>query len=395
MAEKSTKSKKNRSNPIKRFFVFVLGDERWQSLSIPLFCVLISLIAISIVLLLLKKSPIEAYKSLLEGAGLLKKTNYANHKGMITDFASMLNALTPMIFGALAVAIALKGGLFNIGVAGQMLLSGFVATALVGYSSLPLAASIPVILAIGILVGGLTGGLIGFLKYKFNTNEVVASIMINYIIQYITSFIINTRYIDPVSRQSRQVASNARLSIMNMPVGDYKMDIPIGIIFALIAVAIMYFIITKTRIGYEIKIVGLNPKAAKYAGMSVNKNIMLSMLISGALAGLAGVTYYLGYFGSIQPRILPDLGFDAIAVSLLGNSNPIGIVFASLLITVITKGSTQMTSNLGVRQEIAMVIVGLILLFSACSEFIKFLVKRAKDQPEEQGREIANEEGLN
>ena len=377
-------------NPIKRFMVKILGNEKWQSLTIPVFSIILSLLAISIVILLMGKNPLTAFLSLLQGSGILPKPNYANHKGMITDFTSMLNALTPMIFAALSVAIALKAGLFNIGVSGQMLIAGFSATVLVGYSSLPMPIAIALVLIVGIVMGALIGGLIGFLKYKFNTNEVVASIMINYIIQYVTSFLINSYYVDPVSRQSRQVAQSARLTIMNAQIGDYKIEIPIGIIFALIAAFVVYYLIEKTRSGYEIKTVGINSKAAMYAGMSVNKTIMTAMLISGALAGLAGVTYYLGYFGSIQPKVLSSLGFDSIAVSLLGNSHPIGVVFASLFITIITKGGTYMNSSLGVRQEVAMLIVGLILLFSACGAFIKSVVKKAKDQIEEENK--ANKE---
>lgn len=106
----------------------------------------------------------------------------------------------------------------------------------------------------------------------------------------------------------------------------------------------------------------------------------MTMLISGALAGLAGVTYYLGYFASIQPRVLSSTGFDAIAVSLLGNNNPVGIIFSSLLITVVDKGSTYMSSAAGIQAEIADVITGIILLFCACSAFIRYLLTRMKDE---------------
>lgn len=130
--------------------------------------------------------------------------------------------------------------------------------------------------------------------------------------------------------------------------------------------------------------VGSSNTAAKYAGVNVGKNIVLAMVISGALAGLAGVTYYLGYFGSIQPKVLPSTGYDSIAVALLGGSNPIGIIFSSFLITVISKGSTYMTSASGVDSEIASVITGLILLFSACSAFIAYKVNQSKRALEEE-----------
>lgn len=136
--------------------------------------------------------------------------------------------------------------------------------------------------------------------------------------------------------------------------------------------------------GYEMKAVGFSRSASRYAGINVGKNIVVTMLISGALAGLAGVTYYLGYFASIQPRVLSSTGFDAIAVSLLGSNNPVGIIFSSFLITIVDKGSTYMSSAAGIQAEIADVITGIILLFSACSAFISYLLSRVKD--EEGGR---------
>lgn len=371
--------KKHKRNSI---LVKLLGNEKYQGISIPIFSILLSLVAISLVIIIVGKNPIEAFQSLLQGSGILPKPSYAGHKNIFTDFMSMLNSMTPMLFASLAAAVGFKAGLFNIGISGQMLTSGFIATILIGYSGLSGVVAKPLVIIIGIIVGALMGGLIGFLKYKFNINEVVASIMLNYIAQYVISFFINSYYVNPVSRQSEYISEASRLTLMNTEVGGLKIDIPLGIIIGvLIAFAIKFFL-DKTRVGFEFKIVGLNTKGAKYAGIDVGKNIVLAMLISGALSGLAGVTYYLGYFASIQPRVLTSVGFDAIAVALLGNSNPIGIIFSSLLISIITKGSTYMSSSVGLEQEIASLITGLILLFSACSGYIKYLVKNSKIKEE-------------
>ena len=261
-----------------------------------------------------------------------------------------------------------------------MLAAGFLATILVGYSGLNAFLAKPLVLLIGVAAGAVVGGLIGLLKFKFNINEVVSSIMLNYIIQYVCSFCINTFYVDPVSRQSKAVAQSARLTLADTVVGDLKMDIPLGFILALIAVVLVKFLLDRTKMGYEMKAVGFSRSASRYAGINVGKNIVVTMLISGALAGLAGVTYYLGYFASIQPRVLSSTGFDAIAVSLLGNNNPVGIIFSSLLITVVDKGSTYMSSAAGIQAEIADVITGIILLFCACSAFIRYLLTRMKDE---------------
>ncbi len=229
-----------------------------------------------------------------------------------------------------------------------------------------------------LIVGGLVGALIGFLKYRFNINEVVSSIMLNYTFQYVISFFINTFFVDPVSRQSKEISAASRLTLMDTVVGNLKMDIPLGIILALLTVVGVWFLLEKTKLGYELKAVGYSRSAAKYAGIKVGRSMVLSMTISGALAGLAGVTYYLGYVGSIQPKVLISTGFDAIAVSLLGNNNPFGIVFSTMLITLISKGSTYMKSAAGVDAEIASVITGIILLFSACNAYIKWKMERSR-----------------
>ena len=341
---------------------------------IPVFTVLAGFIVGGIIIAANGSNPFEAFYNLLQGCGLAPKASYAGKRGMITDLLSFIDAWTPMIFASMAVAVAMRVGLFNIGVSGQMLFAGFAATVLVGYSGLSAVIAKPLVIIVGIVAGAFAGAIIGFLKYKFNINEVVSSIMLNYTFSYVVSFLINTFLVDPVSRQSKAVSAASRLTLKEVEVGAFKMDIPLGIIIAAIAVIAIWFFLNKTVSGLEMKAVGLSNSAAKYAGINVNGNIMKAMMISGALAGLAGVTYYLGYFGSIQPRVLASTGFDAVAVSLLGNNQPIGIVFASFLITVLSKGSTYMASASGVQSEIANVITGVILLFCACNAFIKWYI---------------------
>lgn len=339
---------------------------------IPVISVLIGLIVGGIIIAALGKNPLQAFYNLLQGCGLAPKETYAGKKGMITDFASFLDAWTPMIFAALAVAVAFRAGLFNIGVSGQMLAAGFISTITIGYSSFGAGLAKPLVLVVGLVSGAAVGALIGFLKHRFNINEVVSSIMLNYIIQYIFSFFINTYFVDPVSRQSRSVSAESRLTLKEVELFGYKMDIPLGIILAIIAVFVIRFILQRTVFGFELKAVGHSRTAAEYAGINVGKNMIGAMTLSGALAGLAGVTYYLGYFASIQPKVLCSTGFDSIAVSLLGNSNPIGILFSSFLITILDQGSTYMSSTAGVQAEIAHVITGVILLFCACNAYMKW-----------------------
>lgn len=373
------KEKKATINPINRGFLSVLGDDRRQTISIPLFAIILSILAGAIVILLFGKNPITAFVSFLQGSGILPKPEYAAKKSMLTDFMSMINSLTPMIFAALAVAVALKTGLFNIGISGQMLVAGFIATITVGYSHLPAAIAMPLVLIIGIVCGGAAGAFIGWLKHRFNINEVVTSIMLNYIFMYVISFIINSYYVNPVSRQSNPITAG-RLTLVDIPAFGLKMDIPLAFLLTIPVAILVLFLLNRTRLGYELKIVGLNKKAAKYAGINVGRSVVTSMAISGALAGLAGVTLYLGYYNSIMPRSLTSVGFDSIAVCLLGNLHPIGILFSSLLITIISKGSNYMSSIMNIPQEIAQVITGLILLFSACGAYIRYKVAQAREE---------------
>ncbi len=382
---------KQNNNWLRKIFVKTLGNEKYQFITIPVFSILVSFLVGAVVILILGKNPLEAYGNLLQGSGLWMKEKYAGGKSMLTDFLSFVDYWTPMIFAALAVAVALKAGLFNIGVSGQMLAAGFIASITVGYSALAAPIAKPLVILICLVVGALVGGLIGFLKHKFNINEVVSSIMINYIVEYVTAFFIYTKYVDPVSRQSKNISDAARLTLKNVPIGELKADIPLGIILAIVVTFVIKYIFDKTTFGYEIKAIGFNGHASKYAGMNVGRNLIIAMMVSGGLAGLAGATYYLGYFCSMQPKVLAAMGFDAIAVSLLGNSNPTGILASSFLINIINKGSTYMSSKAGLDAEIASVITGLILLFSACGAYIRYLVKKNKDKLEEvnKAKEVA------
>lgn len=373
-----------RVNPVTRGILFLMGDEKRQRITIPILAVLISLIVSSIVLLVMGKNPFEAFTSFIQGSGIIPKRAYGAKQNMFTDFLGLVDAWTPMLFASLAVAVAMRAGYFNIGVSGQMLLSGFIATVAVGYAeTLPAAVAKPLVVLIGLVTGAVVAAFIGFLKTKWNINEVVSAIMLNYIIRYVVSFFVKTAINNPNTRQSWPVSEASRLTLQDVEIGGLKMDIPLGIILAVVAVILVQFMFSKMKLGFELRAIGGNPIASKYAGINVGRSTILVMALSGALAGLAGVTYYLGYYGSIQPDVLISTGFVAIAVCILGNSNPIGIIFSSLLISVIDKGSTYLQSSIGVRAEIASLITGLILLFSACGAFFAYLINRSRQREED------------
>lgn len=338
-----------------------------------------SVVVASIMLLLLGKNPLTAFAGFLQGCGFLPKASYGGGKGMITDILSFLGIMAPMLLASIGVAIGMQTGLFNIGVSGQMLAAGLLATVVVGYSGLSAVVAKPVALLIGAATGCILGAFVGFLKYKFNIHEVVSTIMLNYIINYVCGFFINAYFADPITRCSKVCSSASRLTITGVKAGGYKMDIPLGIIVALISVVVVWFILEKTVMGFELKAVGKNRECARYDGINVNKSIVLSMSLSGLFAGLAGIALYMGYYNQIVPKDLSSIGYDSIAVSLLGNNSPFGCIFASFLITIFQSGSVYMSSITNVNKEIASVIVGILLLFSACGGYIKYVAKRKQE----------------
>jgi len=357
-------------------FAALLDSEKWSGISIPILSLVLSLITASVMLLILGKNPLTAFLSFLQGSGFVPKASYGGGAGMLTDFFTFLNVLAPMMLASLGFIVAFRAGLFNIGISGQMMASGFLATAIIGYSGMNAWAAKPLVILVGLVAGGLLGAFVGFLKYRFNIHEVVSTIMLNYIISYLTGFFINARFADPLTRSMKICSNEARLTWTNVQIAGMKCSVPLGILLAAAAVVVVKFIFDKTVFGFELRAVGRNPLCAKYTGIKVGRRIVVALMLSGMLAGLAGVTYYCGYYNTIVPKALSSMGYDAIAVALLGNSTPIGCIFASVLITIFQNGSNYMSSTLGVAKEIASLITGILLLFSSCGGYFRYLAHR-------------------
>ena len=354
---------------------------RWASLWVSVLAVLLTFVTAGLLLLFMGKNPLSAFRSFLQGCGILAKEKYGGGAGMLTDLLDFLNYLAPMILASLAFITAFKAGLFNIGISGQMLLSGFVATVLVGYNKgLSPAAAKPLVILVGFLVGGLAGVLVGFLKYRFNIHEVVSTIMLNYIISYLTGFFINNQFVDIMTRNSVVCTPASRLTLTNVMIEDLKCKIPLALVIAILVALVVSFLFRKTVLGFEIKAVGLNRRCSGYAGIRISRTILLSMGLSGAIAGLAGVAYYLGYTKSIIPKALPSMGYDSISVALLGSGAPIGSIFAAVVVSIFQQGANYMSSSIGVAKEIASLITGILLLFASCGNYMKYRAERKMQQ---------------
>lgn len=263
----------------------------------------------------------------------------------IQGIGQMLYLATPIIMTGLSVGFAFKTGLFNIGASGQFTAGAFAAVFVgVKFTFLPPGIHCLAALLAALLAGALWGFVPGFLKAFFNVNEVISSIMMNYIGMYLVNMLIQNTVYDQVKNQSLPVAAGANLPKAGLDKLFPGTNINVGILIAVLFVILMYIILNKTTFGYELKACGKNPDASKYAGINEKRNIILSMVIAGALAGMGGALLYLansGKYIQVLDVIAPE-GFSGISVALLGLSNPVGILFAGLFIAHITVGGYNM-----------------------------------------------------
>lgn len=292
---------------------------------------------------------------------------------------------TPIIMTGLSVGFAFKTGLFNIGASGQFTAGAFAAVYVgVKWTFLPPSIHWLVALLVAVLAGALWGCVPGLLKAFFNVNEVISSIMMNYIGMYLVNLLIRNSIYDQLKNQSMAVAPGAQLPKAGMNNLFPGASLNIGILIAVLSVIFIYVILNKTTFGYELKACGLNPDASKYAGINEKRNIVLSMVIAGALSGLGGALLYLagsGKYLQVLDVIAPE-GFSGISVALLGLSNPIGILFSGLFIGHITVGGYNMQLFDFVSEAIDIIIAAIVycgalsLLFKTTIH--KIQMKRAK-----------------
>lgn len=282
---------------------------------------------------------------------------------------------TPLILSGLSVAFAFKTGLFNIGASGQMLMGGFCATAVGLILPLPFIILLPLEILAAIMGGAIWALVPGFMKARFNVHEVVSTIMMNWISYWIIYYAVPAyfkgQFLETESRAIPDAASMKVNWLTHLFDGSF---VNLGLFLAIAAVMIIAFILNRTVMGYELKAVGYNRFAAEYAGINVNRNIVLSMMIAGALAGLGGATMYIGNASNIQIGILPSQGFDGIAVALLGANSPLGSMFAALFFGLLYSGKGFMNAMIQIPPEIADTIIATIIYFAATSVLIERLV---------------------
>lgn len=300
----------------------------------------------------------------------------------IQGIGQVLYLATPIIMTGLSVGFAFKTGLFNIGAAGQFTAGAFAAVFVgVKFTFLPVGVHCLVALLAALLAGALWGMIPGLLKAFFNVNEVIASIMMNYIGMYMVNMLIQRTVYDQIKNQTQPVALGANLPRAGLDKLFPGTNINIGILVAVFFVIIIYMILNKTTFGYELKACGKNPNASRYAGINEKRNIVLSMVIAGALSGMGGALLYLansGRYMQVLDVISPE-GFAGISVALLGLSNPIGILFAGLFIGHITVGGYNM-QLFDFAPEVIDMIIAAIIYCGALSLLFRNLMSRIRMQ---------------
>jgi ABC-type uncharacterized transport system permease subunit len=320
--------------------------------------------------------PLEAYESLLQGSTGL---SFIDVKGEHVTFAisvdpdkaaraitNTLAAAAPLVLTGLAVGVGFKGGLFNIGGTGQVLVGGFTA-ALVGaaVADQPVPIAVTIAVTAGALGGALYGFIPGALKAFTGAHEVVVTIMLNSLAAFAIVGLVN----DIFKIQGPTFARTAEIGNAAMPI-IFGRDGSLGIFIALACVPIAYVLMYRTTLGFEIRTVGANPSAARYAGMSPKRLIILTMSLCGLFAGLAGALEILtlGYYPAVYGS---SIGFAGITVALLGRAHPVGILLAALLLGAMRAGAPAMQITADVPIEIIDVIQGLILLFLAAELVVR------------------------
>ena len=308
--------------------------------------------------------PFQAYGALIKGSlGTPEQWIHGDFNAVIQTLVET----APLVLAGLAVGLGFKGGLFNIGAQGQFLLAGLAAAVVGGLlaQSSPLLA-VPAALIAALVVGAAWGFIPGALKAFTGAHEVVTTIMLNYIAIYIIAYLITGPLRDPTASFARTISvGNASLPVLLGRNGH------LGIFIAALAVPAVWWLLYRSTLGFEIRAVGANPDAARYAGMRPRFLLILTMSLSGMLAGLAGGIQILGLTGYMPMGYSTSIGFDAIAVALLGRAHPVGILLAALLFGAMRAGAGLMQVEAHIPVQMIDLLQGIILFFLAAEVVLR------------------------
>ena len=333
----------------------------------PLIAVLAGFIVGAIIMLIFGYDPLQNYSNLFTGAF-----------GDAYSIGETLRNMTPLMLTALGFGVASKAGFFNIGGSGQYLMGWFGAVVVaLKFDQLPGWLLIILAVLIGALLGGLWSALAGFLRAFFGTSEVITTIMLNYIALYFVNFTVKSWLAQKGADSSDLIPTKASLRTPFLQTITANSTLHWGFVVALVMAGIIWFYFNKTQSGFEVRSVGLNEKAALYAGMNVKKTIIIAMLISGLLAGLGGALDGLGNYQNISvSNGLPQVGYDGMAVALLVNYHPLGIILSALLFSALQIGGLSISVYSTTPSEIVSIVTASIIFFVGIKYVFELLAKK-------------------
>ena len=346
--------------------------EKIKGMVLPAVSLMLAVLASGAVMALCGYNPFEAFGAILTGA-------FKSKSGLAQTFTQA----TPLIFTGLAFTLAKKTTLINLGVEGQLLF-GAMAAAVVGTIDLGLPGVIhlPLVLLCGMLAGGIFAALVGLLKVKFGSNEVIATIMLNEIAALLCSYLVN----GPLKAEGAVSQTEKILKTAYIPKLVPKYPLTFAVFLAIAACILVKFFMERTVKGYEIRCVGMNGKAAETAGIPVGKMMVTAMLISGAIAGLAGGCHVAGVDHRFIENFSPGYGFDGIAVAALAGENPVGVIFAGIIFGALRSGAMVLNRTTSIPIDFINVIQALVVILVAAPLLVKEIIsagKRNKKKGEE------------
>jgi general nucleoside transport system permease protein len=318
------------------------------------------------------RAVVDAYTALFQGA--VVDFSAATVTGAIRPLTESLVVAAPLIVAGLAVGLAFRSGLFNIGAEGQIIL-GAIGAAYVGFTfDLPFGVHVVAALLGAVVLGALWGGIPGFLKARTGAHEVITTIMLNNIARFLLAFLLSTAAFQRPGRNdpiSPRVADTAELPLL---LGSWS-RLHAGIILALLAALGVWWLLERSTLGFKLRAVGANPAASRTAGIRIGSMTFTAMALAGGLAGLAGAFQVLGTEKSLTGGISAGIGFDAITVALLGRGNPLGIVGAGILFGMLRAGGVTMQARTGTPIDIVFVVQSLIVLFIAAPPLVRAIFR--------------------
>lgn len=336
--------------------------EALSELAIPFLAIVIALILGAVIIEVCGLDAGLAYKALLKGSVMSKQA-----------IGETIVKATPLIFTALAYALAKRCGMVNLGAEGQLYMGGLIGGLVALYVPMPSFLHIPACIIAGFIGGGLWGMLAAGLKIKFGASEMITTIMLNYVANNIVNYMVQSVILEPGGAlpQTAKVWSTAML-----PKIVQGTRINLGFVFAIIGIIFYYLFLWKTKPGYETRVVGLNAEAARYAGFNGNKRSLMAMFLAGGMAGVAGIVEIIGIQIRMYPNFSPGYGFDGIAAALLGKGTPIGLALGSFLFGVLRAGAHQMSISAKVPVAIIYIIQATVILFVVGSNYIDRIRKK-------------------